>query len=121
MLELGNKHVRSIWRIDWRRDLLFGIAILLPTAFAGAALAADAEHGEQLAKQWCSSCHLVTSQQTASADSAPPFRTIAENTGISSGNLRAWLADPHPPMPDLSLSVREIDDLTAYVMSLDGD
>lgn len=117
----GNHHVRPVQRIAWRRNGTFGVTALLIVALIDTALGADAEHGEQLAKQWCSSCHLVAAEQTIGADSAPPFETIAKNSAISSGELRAWLADPHPPMPNLDLSVREIDDLTAYVMSLDGN
>jgi hypothetical protein len=32
--------------------------------------------------------------------------------------LRAWLADPHPPMPGLDLANQQEDDIIAYLMSL---
>ncbi|NJO37736.1 MAG: hypothetical protein HC871_09095 [Rhizobiales bacterium] len=43
---------------------------------------------------------------------------IAETAAERTGDLKAWLADPHPPMPNLSLSRLEIDDLLAYIESL---
>jgi mono/diheme cytochrome c family protein len=32
--------------------------------------------------------------------------------------LRTFLTAPHGAMPDLSLTTREIDDVTAYILSL---
>jgi mono/diheme cytochrome c family protein len=32
--------------------------------------------------------------------------------------VRAWLADPHPPMPNFNLSRQQIDDIVAYLDSL---
>ncbi len=82
------------------------------------ASAADPGYGEKLAREWCSSCHLVAADQASGGDSAPAFSSIAKTAGERSEDLRAWLADPHPPMPNLDLSVREIDDLIAYIESL---
>lgn len=81
-----------------------------------AARAADAEAGGRLVAQWCQSCHLV--EQRVGRDQAPPLAAIANNPALSDGMLRAWLADPHPPMPNLSLTTREIDDIVAYLRTL---
>lgn len=83
------------------------------------ASAADVEQGKTLAAQWCSSCHLISADQAAGGDAAPPFSVIAETAADRANELQAWLADPHPPMPNLNLTVREIDDLLAYIESLD--
>ena len=56
--------------------------------------------------------------QTAGGDAGPPFAVIAETAADRTDDLRAWLADPHPPMPNLSLTNFEIDDLLAYIGSL---
>jgi mono/diheme cytochrome c family protein len=101
----------------------------LRLAFAGIAMitaamsasAADIDQGRKLASQWCSNCHVVAPDQARGGDSAPPFVAIAETAAGRSGDLRAWMADPHPPMPNLDLTVREIDDLLAYIESLSGD
>ncbi len=92
--------------------------ILITAATAFAASAADVEQGETLARQWCANCHLVGDAQAAGADTAPTFASIAETAAGRTDDLKAWLADPHPPMPNLSLTVREIDDLLTYIESL---
>ncbi|MEZ5931717.1 MAG: cytochrome c [Alphaproteobacteria bacterium] len=95
-------------------------AFLSAAILASGALAADIRAGEKLAKQWCTNCHLIGTEQSAGGDAAPPFAAIAESAADRKDDLKAWLADPHPPMPNLSLSRFEIDDLLAYIESL-GD
>lgn len=56
-------------------------------------------------------------QERASTD-APTFRSIAEGSPESIDALAAFLMDPHPPMPDFSLTREEIRDLLAYIASL---
>lgn len=92
------------------------LAIPLIDAHAG-----DRKQGEQLAKQWCTSCHLTGGDQTHGGDAAPPFSQIAEAAADRSDDLSAWLADPHPPMPNFHLTRREIDDLLVYIESLKTD
>ena len=77
----------------------------------------SAEQGQKLARQWCAECHIVEPGNTAS-DVAPTFPQIAENRTLTPDRLRGWLSDPHPPMPNLSLSRAEIEDLVAYLESL---
>lgn len=97
----------------------------IPTAAAAAlltsstALAGDAATGERLAEQWCSSCHVIDGGTGVSGvDAAPPFRTIANTPGKTSGALRRFLLRPHSPMPDLQLSEPDIDHLIAYIETL---
>ena len=78
----------------------------------------DPAKGKQLANLWCSSCHLVSPDQPTTTGEAPPFETIAERSADQFAWLRAFLTDPHPPMPRLSLSRAEIRDLVAYIASL---
>lgn len=98
--------------------LLAGIATLLLCAgYAVPAAAGDAAAGRQLARQWCASCHLVD-RSTQGPDTAPPFQAIARRHPRNDGWVRAWLSTPHPPMPNLNLSRRQIDDIVAYLESL---
>jgi mono/diheme cytochrome c family protein len=55
---------------------------------------------------------------TGGSDAAPPFESIANNPLVTEEGLRAWLADPHPPMPKFDLTRTEIDDIIAYIKSL---
>ena len=80
--------------------------------------ATDLQQGRALAKQWCSNCHVIQSDQAAGSDAAPTFGEIAETAARRNDDLRAWLADPHPPMPNLSLTRVEIDDLLAFIESI---
>lgn len=80
--------------------------------------AADIDHGEQLARRWCSTCHLVASnQQQANAD-VPTFSAIARMPNFSPEKVAFFLLDPHPKMPDLSLGRRQAEDIAAYIASL---
>lgn len=81
--------------------------------FAAQARAGDAAVGANLTQRWCSGCHVIgnASNGQDTAPSLPP-------NGQDQKWVRAWLADPHPPMPDLHLSREEIDDIVAYLSSL---
>lgn len=93
----------------------FVVCIALSTAFASAARAADAAQGEVLAKRWCAACHIVASDQTAGNTQAPPFSAIASRQDFDAGKLALFLLDPHPKMPDMSLTRAEAADLAAYI------
>lgn len=92
----------------------FGIACLL----VNPAFAVDARNGAALAKQWCSSCHLVERGQKGSTTEATPFATVARRPGFNVGKLAFFLLDPHPKMPNMQLSRNEAADLAAYISTL---
>ncbi len=91
--------------------LLFGTLALTNAAFA------DPDEGLRLARQWCTSCHIVA-PSTGGSDAAPPFETIANDPMVTEGGLRAWLANPRPPMANFDLTRTEIDAIIAYINSL---
>ncbi|WP_342236304.1 c-type cytochrome [Inquilinus sp. OTU3971] len=90
---------------------LSAMSALTPCA-AGAA--GDSERGRTIAETWCVSCHARQSDQTA-IDAAPSLSAIQERPDLTPDRLRTWLADPHPPMPNLNLTRQEIEDLVAYL------
>ena len=94
-----------------------GAALALMLTVALPADAADAAHGEQLAKRWCASCHIVAPDQTRGVDNAPAFATIAKMPGFDADKLARFLMDPHPKMPDMQLGRGEAKDLAAYIAS----
>ena len=100
-----------------RVGLAIGAAGCATSTVVPAVAAGDAAAGRQLARQWCSSCHAVESVAQAS-DAAPPLATIAERHRGNLDWVRAWLEDPHPPMPNFNLSRTEIDDIVAYLSGL---
>ena len=98
--------------------LCLAMAFLLAASLPLAAQAGDSAEGQRLALQWCTSCHVVDENQENASDAAPPFFEIANDPARTSGGLRAWLANPHPPMPPVNLSHRETEDIIAYLESL---
>jgi len=94
-----------------------GLAVLLATGSPVAAAGSAAE-GHLLARQWCSACHIVDAAQASGSADVPPFTEIAGAETLTADNLAAFLANPHPVMPDMALTRDEIADLVAYIRSL---
>jgi mono/diheme cytochrome c family protein len=92
---------------------LLAAATVAPPAFA-----ADAYNGGQLARRWCAPCHVVASDQREVTGEAPPFATVAKRPNFDAARLAFFLLDPHPKMPDMSLTRFEAGDLAAYVATL---
>jgi mono/diheme cytochrome c family protein len=92
-------------------------AFVIATAALGgsAAIAADAEHGAELAKRWCAACHLVEPGQKQASTDAPPFDDIAAKSTFTPEKVAFFLLDPHPKMPNFPLSRNEAADLAAYI------
>jgi mono/diheme cytochrome c family protein len=93
------------------------LALIAVVLSFGPAHAADPKSGYRLAKQWCATCHIVAPGE-AGSDAARPFESIAKDPNFTEDGIRAWLSNPHPPMPDLHLSREEIDRVVAYLQSL---
>jgi mono/diheme cytochrome c family protein len=94
-----------------RLAALTGMALLS----ASPAIAANSQQGEVLAKRWCVACHLVSKDQTQGNTQAPPFSAIANRPGFEAAHLALFLLEPHPKMPNMSLSRAEAADLAAYI------
>jgi mono/diheme cytochrome c family protein len=97
----------------------FGFWVMLAGAVtADAACAADANNGGQVARRWCEPCHVVAAGQRGTTGEAPPFVSIAKRPGFNAGQIAMFLLDPHPKMPDMSLTRAEAADLAAYIATL---
>ena len=81
-------------------------------------IAADVNHGRQVARRWCLSCHLVAANQRQTTTEAPPFATIARKPDFDVNRLTAFLLNPYPRMPNMSLTRAEAADIAAYIGSL---
>ena len=102
VVEINMRKIRSL--------ILVALMVSPVQAFA----AGSAENGKLIAERWCASCHLVSPEQTRAAADVPSFDAIAKRSQHKLDWLLAFLTDPHPPMPDLSLIRQEISDLVAY-------
>ena len=109
-------------KISWRRIAcrFAATGLVVAASIVAPATATDPAEGLRLARQWCTSCHIVAPSDSGS-DVAPPFEMVANNPNMTEGGLRAWLADPHPPMPRFDLTRAETDAIIAYIGSLKRD
>ena len=106
-------------RAGFAKSYVLVILTTTATGFGGVgAMAADADHGSDLARRWCAACHLVEgSQRRASAD-VLSFAEIARKSDFTAEKVAYFLLDPHPKMPNFPLSRSEAADLAAYIGSL---
>jgi len=105
-----------------RKRMLSGRHLLVVAGMVGLILspaeAADANHGAELAKRWCASCHVVDGGQKQASADVPPFPAIANRSDFNAEKLAFFLLDPHPKMPSFPLSRNEAGDIAAYIESL---
>jgi mono/diheme cytochrome c family protein len=96
----------------------FVASILLAAVGSSLALAADAQHGKDLAQRWCGECHLVASDQARANADVATFASLAKQPGFNAAQLAFYLLDPHPKMPNMALTRVEAADLAAYIATL---
>lgn len=79
----------------------------------------DAGKGREIAERSCSSCHLTGPESKGPAvPNVPPFSAIANYPDQTAERIAGKIIIPHPFMPTLNLTMREIRDLSAYILSL---
>ena len=95
------------------------VGVAMTAAAAAQSTKGDAARGRLIATTWCAACHLVAPGDTRSvvAD-VPTFSSIASRLPTDADVLAAFIANPHPPMPNLSLSRQDIADVLAYIATL---
>lgn len=102
-----------------RRFILPCLAVIAFAAPAAAQIRGNVATGQEIATRWCATCHIVAPDQSQGSAAVPTFMEIAERNADDMSVLAGFLADPHPKMPDMSLSRQEIRDIVAYIGSLD--
>ena len=79
----------------------------------------DPRQGAALARDWCSSCHVISAQPDArGTDAVPSFPRIARDPAKGPAYVGEYLKSPHPPMPPMPLSRVAITDIVAYFREL---
>lgn len=108
------------------RPAMLAIA-LVPAALAGAAIArtADISRGEAFVASHCATCHAIGREGASPYAAAPPFRILHERYDVSSiaEALAEGIVVGHTgerQMPQFALGPDEIDDVIAYLKSLEG-
>jgi len=81
----------------------------------------DAERGRDLAKRLCVNCHVVVPDaEPTDGQVAPDFRAISRFPGQTRERLAGKLIIPHPAMPSISLTMKEVRDIVTYIMSMES-
>ncbi len=93
------------------------LAILLTLLWAPMAAAqVTAMLGEELAQQWCANCHQIGPSETL-RDIPPSFDALA-NRRENLNWVATYLQDPHLNMEGIDLSRAQIEQITAYLETL---
>lgn len=107
-------------RMIFDRQKLFAVTLCAGLSLASHAVAQeDSERilGATLSQELCSGCHVVSENQRGSAyDGVPSFPSLGRSE-LTQAQLRGWLSEPHPVMPAMPLSEREIAAVIAYIRS----
>lgn len=100
---------------------LIGILVLLASTQAAAQEAADPEAGLALAQEHCVRCHDINPGGAFKQD-APSFAAIAIFRSADQIHDRIWFPPVHARMPPFSqyFQREDVDNLTAYIVSLEG-
>ena len=97
-----------------------GICVVSGIGSAAAQMGlADAKRGQELSQRVCSGCHIVSPGSVDSANpDVPTFAAIAGHPDNTAERLAGRIIVPHPPMPNVQLTVAEMRDVIAYILSL---
>ena len=105
---------------------LLAAALLALTACAHEKSAAvaptrgDAAEGHRLAEVYCARCHAIGLTGESTHPMSPPFRELSRAYPINA--LEEAFAEGvlvgHPDMPEFQLEPAQIDDLLAYIQSI---
>jgi mono/diheme cytochrome c family protein len=107
--------------IDWTRWVLRAAGLLTMTLAAAPASAqgtGNVAAGLTSAQRLCAECHSVRPGQASPNTGAPGFERIANTSGMTAAALRVALQTPHRTMPNVMLRPDELDDVVAYILSL---
>jgi mono/diheme cytochrome c family protein len=97
------------------------IAACAPSRLASpASAAADIGEGRRLAEVNCATCHAIGVSGESRHPMAPPFRTLSRNYPVNALEeaFAEGIISGHRDMPQFQLEPAQIDDLVAYLNSI---
>lgn len=106
--------------MDSRKAIFFVAACFALTSNSLAWAQGDLSQGSGLAQELCAQCHAVEAGRTQSPNpEAPAFEELANSPGMNALAIRIFLQTPHRSMPLFVLEGEEIENVSAYLMSLE--
>lgn len=94
------------------------LALLLTGVPAIAVELGNAAAGLEYAQKVCSDCHAVERDTEMLFSQVPSFQDVADSEGMTPRALVVWMSTSHPNMPDLIIPPDDMDNVVAYIMSL---
>lgn len=104
------------------------VLCLLPFAAAGLCAwasaaacqtAASLARGQEITERACLGCHaLGGADRSVEGTPAPSFRSIAARPNQTPQHLATFIMTPHRPTPGINLSLADVNDVVAYILSL---
>jgi mono/diheme cytochrome c family protein len=80
--------------------------------------AASLARGQEITERACAGCHALGGDRSVEGTPAPSFRSIAARPNQPPQRLASFIMTPHRPMPGLNLSLADVNDVVAYILSL---
>ena len=104
----------------WLRALHVAVALCGSSAAAHGQTSSAIVRGQETAERACTGCHAIDSGQrsTFQGTEVPSFRAIATRPNQTPERLQSFIMTPHRPMPGIPLTLAEVDDIAAYILSL---
>jgi mono/diheme cytochrome c family protein len=107
------------------RKLLYVVPVVAAALCASASAsraqtAASIARGQEIAERACGGCHALAGQpgRIIEGVAVPSFRAIAGRPNQTPQRLQSFIMTPHRPMPGIPLSLVEVNDVAAYILSL---
>ncbi len=106
--------------IDFRTfSVLLGAAGVALMSGGAANATGNAKRGQEIAENWCASCHQIAPGAMSFDESRPAtFQEIADHPAIDESTLKTFFETPHQQMPNFSVTDEVRDHLIAYIISL---
>ncbi len=97
------------------------LILLLLTVNSALAASASERRGKAFAKANCSRCHAIDRSSASRNADAPPFRTLHRRYPVETlaEAFAEGIYTGHPDMPAFELDPRQINDLLAFLKSLE--
>ncbi|MBZ8134663.1 cytochrome c [Afifella sp. IM 167] len=99
-----------------------GLRIAIAASFLLPSLAAgqDLVHGRRLAEENCARCHAVGAEGVSPMPPAPAFRELSRRYPVDTlwEALAEGIVTGHPEMPEFHWPLGDIDDILAYISSI---
>lgn len=97
------------------------VILLLLTVNSALAASASERRGKAFAKANCSRCHAIDRSSASRNADAPPFRTLHSRYPVETlaEAFAEGIYTGHPDMPAFELDPHQINDLLAFLKSLE--